>query len=163
LRHIYIYSAFFSGVIAKHDLTRFMCMQSWILVLIMIIVKAIRSNAIDFAGWRNCQPRIGMKQHAHAFISVGSYLGSTPLAKVFHPKLMIRKHTKHAVSLTMMIMGGGSVSFIADMLQILQLFKVAIIAGSLLLCLFGLLCLESFRYFKTQGISFDKKISGDVN
>lgn len=172
LRFIAPYLAFgvFLGVnaIAKHDLTPFYVYGFIILVLILADIASKGNPArmlVLFSALGIVSLAVGMATSGmvsvYAFISVGLFC-STLWPCIFTLAVSgLGKHTSQGSSfLIMMIMGGGIVSWlqgtVADSIGIQNSYIV------------GVLCFAYLAFYgwkvssilKSQGIDFDKKISG---
>ncbi len=172
LRFIAPYLAFgvflFVNSVAKHDLTPFYVYALIILVLIFADMASKGNPArmlLLFSGLGILALIIGMSTSGmvsvYAFTSVGLFC-STLWPCIFTLAVSgLGKHTSQGSSfLIMMIMGGGFVSLLQGYVADLFTIQSSYIVGVLCFAYLAFYAWKVSGILKSQGIDFDKKVSG---
>lgn len=172
LRFIAPYLAFgvflFVNAIAKHDLTPFYIYALIILVLIVADIASKGNPArmlLIFSALGIVALLIGMATDGmvsvYAFTSVGLFC-STLWPCIFTLAVSgLGKHTSQGSSfLIMMIMGGGFISLLQGYVADIATIQSSYIVGVLCFVYLAFYAWKVSGILKSQGISFDKKISG---
>lgn len=172
LRFIAPYLAFgvflLVNAIAKHDLTPFYVYALIILVLIAADIASKGNPArmlLIFSGLGIAALLVGMATDGmvsvYAFTSVGLFC-STLWPCIFTLAVSgLGKHTSQGSSfLIMMIMGGGFVSLLQGYVADIATIQSSYIVGVLCFAYLAFYAWKVSGILKTQGITFDKKVSG---
>ncbi len=172
LRFIAPYLAFgvflLVNAIAKHDLTPF---YIYALIILVLIAADIASKGnpsrmlLIFSGLGILALLVGMSTSGmvsvYAFTSVGLFC-STLWPCIFTLAVSgLGKHTSQGSSfLIMMIMGGGFISLLQGYIADITTIQSSYIVGVLCFAYLAFYAWKVSGILKSQGISFDKKLSG---
>ncbi|WP_396180905.1 sugar MFS transporter [Flavobacterium sp.] len=172
LRFVAPYLAFgvflFVNAIAKHDLTPFYIYALIILVLIAADIASKGNPArmlLIFSSLGIVALLVGMTTDGmvsvYAFTSVGLFC-STLWPCIFTLSVSgLGKHTSQGSSfLIMMVMGGGFVSLLQGYVADETTIQTSYIVGVLCFAYLAFYAWKVSAILKTQGINFDKKVSG---